>query len=853
MALVEYELRKVNQFVAGRVAELVNRGHYLERHGQTLDIDSEFETSTEHLVKLHQFTWQCAEGFRKILKKYRKYTGFTTVWFDRWQKDESMCHLHKAQSIMHGLMVQLSNFYWKHRESSDQDWDPPASFSRKTTKYWVKAEDVYKAKAFIVKHLPILEVNSSDQIDIDYHRQEYTQTHNYISSIYFDNSSLGCYHDRINLLEGAQLFRMRWYGGALTHDTLLPVPTTKNLFIERKTHHEKWVKSKSVKERFQLKRSSLPAFCQGTLNTEAELRDQLAQGKIKEKEFEKATVLAQEYQRAMVDRNLRPKIRTVYHRTAFQLSTSNEVRMSLDHPVMFVNDGSAPFATIDDKRKYWESLEFYKPDDMMEFPWAIVELKLADQENPPDWVESLLGQDWLIPAAKFSKFQHSIASYYPQKCKQFPYWIDSVNIDEQDEDVPERVSHVKQAPRGQAAAKQAVQAHMSTSHEIDLDAVLGMDAPFLDPTKHHASDKPADTDIVAVQSGGRKVQVKNPKKGFTRTRVEPKTYFANERTFIQWLGASLLLVTLAVALFEVGGQAKTLAYIFFGVAITFIGYSCGIYYWRLDKIKSLSASRYDDPYGPAILSVVLVAALIASFANQSNDDDGSARIDGFPRADVDSCSSSVTSFGAFQPRGLTRNGSLWLTATESAVIAASRAMPFIQLPALSLISSVASDYFTTTAPQIQLYKRISALSAAPVCQLNTILPDIDGQEPAIRGLSVTQDTVADLAVEYDFASFAVALNMSSCTVIRSLRIPARVIQDIVRVNVTSMAVLAVDHLLIINEDAFTTTRLSLPMNGAIWTGLDVDSNGTFYLLDGASGIVSSFSADLVAGQFVTCD
>jgi uncharacterized membrane protein YidH (DUF202 family) len=31
-------------------------------------------------------------------------------------------------------------------------------------------------------------------------------------------------------------------------------------------------------------------------------------------------------------------------------------------------------------------------------------------------------------------------------------------------------------------------------------------------------------------------------------RVEPKSYFANERTFIQWISAGLLLLTLSAAI-----------------------------------------------------------------------------------------------------------------------------------------------------------------------------------------------------------------------------------------------------------------------------------------------------------------
>lgn len=39
-----------------------------------------------------------------------------------------------------------------------------------------------------------------------------------------------------------------------------------------------------------------------------------------------------------------------------------------------------------------------------------------------------------------------------------------------------------------------------------------------------------------------------------RTRVEPKTFFANERTFLAWLSIAVLLMFTALALLDTGGS-----------------------------------------------------------------------------------------------------------------------------------------------------------------------------------------------------------------------------------------------------------------------------------------------------------
>jgi SPX domain protein involved in polyphosphate accumulation len=53
-----------------------------------------------------------------------------------------------------------------------------------------------------------------------------------INSIYFDNDELKCYHNRIRRIEGAKLFRFRWYGDQNDQNHII--------FPERKTHHESW-------------------------------------------------------------------------------------------------------------------------------------------------------------------------------------------------------------------------------------------------------------------------------------------------------------------------------------------------------------------------------------------------------------------------------------------------------------------------------------------------------------------------------------------------------------------------------------------------------------------------------------
>ena len=106
-----------------------------------------------------------------------------------------------------------------------------------------------------------------------------------------------------------------------------------------------------------------------------------------------------------------------------------------------------------------------------------------------------------------------------------------------------------------------------------------------------------------------------------RTRVEPKTFFANERTFLQWINVSVLVMFLALSLLSgsvipgmgsgissicEANDARCLAGKMSGaiiapVALTFMGYALYMYKKRTLQILRRETVRYDDQRGPVVL------------------------------------------------------------------------------------------------------------------------------------------------------------------------------------------------------------------------------------------------------------
>ncbi|XP_006459065.1 hypothetical protein AGABI2DRAFT_200998 [Agaricus bisporus var. bisporus H97] len=97
-------------------------------------------------------------------------------------------------------------------------------------------------------------------------------------------------------------------------------------------------------------------------------------------------------------------------------------------------------------------------------------------------------------------------------------------------------------------------------------------------------------------------------------RIEPKVYFALERTFLKWLNTSVFIGTIATTLLNFISAEDTRGLIitafFTFAALLAIAYSAGIFLFRTYRIRERRATgMYYDKYGPTILCGVLFLAL----------------------------------------------------------------------------------------------------------------------------------------------------------------------------------------------------------------------------------------------------
>ncbi|KAI9761664.1 MAG: hypothetical protein M4579_000898 [Chaenotheca gracillima] len=121
-------------------------------------------------------------------------------------------------------------------------------------------------------------------------------------------------------------------------------------------------------------------------------------------------------------------------------------------------------------------------------------------------------------------------------------------------------------------------------------------------------------DTLGNHAEAKKFKAPKGKRIHVPVRVEPKVYFAAERTFLAWLEFSIILGSIAATLLNFGDSISlNSAWAFTIVACLALLYSLGSYVWRLDKIRKRRAVRYHDAFGPTVLCLGLFTAVAINF------------------------------------------------------------------------------------------------------------------------------------------------------------------------------------------------------------------------------------------------
>ncbi|KAG1465391.1 hypothetical protein G6F56_004897 [Rhizopus delemar] len=615
---LEKELGKVYGFQRSKMGEINRRiksesrevNVLCEKENPEEDEFTASEIELEHIIAdvhdLSKFTRLNYTGFLKIIKKHDKVTGWPLKPMFGVRLNAKPFYKENYDD----LIIRISSLYdrvrtrGKERGGDSAAGGKQAAFVRNTTKYWVHPDNITELKLIILKHLPVLVFNPN---------KEFAAQDSAITSVYYDNDDFELYMGRLEKTEGAEAIRMRWYGGM----------DSNTIFVERKTHHESWTGEKSVKARFPIKEKYLNSFLKGEYTTDELFAKTREQGRKSEKEIQELEQLAQEVQYTTLTKRLHPMMRTFYNRTAFQLPGDARVRISLDTELSLIREDN-----MDKTRsgKNWRRMDIgidypfkqLPEPDICRFPYAVLEVKLQTHvgQEPPQWVTELVNSHLVESVPKFSKFIHGCASLLEDQVNQLPFWLPQM-----DTDIRKPRSKIFGLSRPENTASGSASnssGYHTLQHEVATDksvqAAMATESTPLIP-------KPTETK--QLSPAGLANLISKSKSLFTRsqpvnsrTRAVPtkappaKTYFANERTFLQWLKFTLLLGGLAIGLLNFSDNiGRVSAIIFTLLSMSVMVYALYTYHLRVSRVGKGELGDFSDKYGPAILTSFLVVAI----------------------------------------------------------------------------------------------------------------------------------------------------------------------------------------------------------------------------------------------------
>ncbi|KAH8676488.1 VTC domain-containing protein [Tricladium varicosporioides] len=122
------------------------------------------------------------------------------------------------------------------------------------------------------------------------------------------------------------------------------------------------------------------------------------------------------------------------------------------------------------------------------------------------------------------------------------------------------------------------------------------------------------TQLGSTRIESKRFKAPKGKKIHVPVRVEPKVYFAAERTFLSWLEFSIYLSTIAATLLNFGAKPTRISFLAAGsfsvVAVMSLFYSVAIYLYRSNAIRTRKVIKYHDNFGPTILCSALFIAVV---------------------------------------------------------------------------------------------------------------------------------------------------------------------------------------------------------------------------------------------------
>ncbi|KAG1141027.1 hypothetical protein G6F37_006481 [Rhizopus arrhizus] len=618
---LENELDKVYDFITAKLGEVESQISYCERTIQSFSSNPTWSSDqnwilmedalTELLFDINdlaKFTRLNYVGFQKILKKHDKHTGL-----DLQQAFVSRLRsrpLDKQRFDIAIVFISHLHDLCKRRGEPRERGSPfeETEELEEAARYWIHPDNMTEVKSLLMLHLPVLVENPDKRFE---------PSDAAVSSVYLDSQDFAVYTGLLQHDEGVEPIRLTTYGN-------------------QPTVHVQMGSSQHL----ELMPQDVYPFMTGQNSSSKQ---------------------AEKIQSAI--KGLEPVCRIFYHRAIF-----GDSQITLDSDIAFIREdnffksrrrGSGEWCRSDVGTNY--PFSHLPETEVLRFPYGVLEVKT---DETPDWLANLLKSHLVHEVPRFTKYLHGISYLFRDQLPLLPWWLSEMEIDIRKPPARFGLSRSKSfkplVDGHYRRAMEAEQLRMSLvgtenddkkkvildrsksindwdrrPHRMQSTLVVKGDDPlnYGRPTVKQVKKEgePLGEAVIFTkgdirldmndkrlfESSGMYVKDPNDPNAVIpvkKVKVEPKVFFSNERTFIAWLQFCALLLSVALNLLNFGDQVSRIAgALFMGISAGIAIYALYQFERRAWMINRRIVGRYDDLWGPAVLCVLLVGALIVNF------------------------------------------------------------------------------------------------------------------------------------------------------------------------------------------------------------------------------------------------
>lgn len=603
-------------------------------------------------------------GFQKIIKKHDKLTNFILKPIFQVRLDAKPFFKENYED----LVIKLSQLYDLVRNRGNPiKGDSSAggkqqNFVRQTTKYWVHPDNITELKLIILKHLPVLVFNPN---------KEFEKEDSAITSIYYDNENLDLYYGRLRKDEGAEAHRLRWYGGMSSDTIFIERKTHREDWTGEKSVKARFaLKEKYINDFMKGNYTAHQAFEKMRLDRKKSIKEIES---LESLAIETQYTILKKKLRPVVRSFYNRTAFQLPGDARVRISLDTELTMVREDNFDGINRTKGNWRRMDIGVDW--PFKQLPEKDVCRFPYAVLEVKLQTQlgQQPPEWVRELVGSHLVEPVPKFSKFIHGIATLLNNKVDLIPFWLPQMDVDirkpqiqsninitrpnrdehddDDDEDDEDDAALVDAMLRNSHPARgnllddeEAVgsssygainnntqQQNNNTNNNFENQTLPSVNASFY-RNKINESNNVISRSYYKTLSffdhyfnGDQITKIPKGTEFDTRitappgkaicvpVRIEPKVYFATERTFLSWLSISIILGGVSTTLMTYGTEVTMIASLgFFLSAIYTIIHATKMYAKRVMDIRLKRASNYEDEWGPRWICGLLLASVLFS-------------------------------------------------------------------------------------------------------------------------------------------------------------------------------------------------------------------------------------------------